>query len=138
MLTVAINGVHESAHATQSQVTSSYEKDGLHSEIARLTSACTPLEQHKDYDGCDTCVNCACHASYRSILAQLQPLIYSALQASDPSSFYQRLSYQVYTPAKTSLNTAPGAVRPDPGITCHLSLSWCVRICFTLHSFKTE
>ncbi len=24
---------------------------------------CSPHEQHNDYDGCDTCSNCACHAS---------------------------------------------------------------------------
>jgi hypothetical protein len=87
MLTVAINGVLESAHAMQSQVTSSDEKDGLHSEIAAPHQCpCTPLEQHKDYDGCDTCVNCACHAPLTIQPFQLSynPSILDNMYASDP------------------------------------------------------
>lgn len=62
MLTVAISGVHESAQATQSNVGAVDDK-GLHSEIAESRQCpCAPLEQHKECDGCDSCVNCACHA----------------------------------------------------------------------------
>jgi len=62
MLTMTINGVHESAHAMQSQMTTASDQ-ASHSEIsAHNQCPCSPLEQHKDYDGCDTCVNCACHA----------------------------------------------------------------------------
>jgi len=62
ILTVTLNGVHESAHAMQSQVSAASDQLS-HSEISTPHQCpCTPLEQHKDYDGCDTCINCACHA----------------------------------------------------------------------------
>jgi len=62
MLSITINGVHESAHAIQVHVTSAGEQ-ASHSEISAChLCPCAPLEQHKDYDGCDTCVNCTCHA----------------------------------------------------------------------------
>lgn len=100
MLTVAINGVHESAHAMQSQVTSSDEKDGLHSEIAAPHHCpCVPLEQHKDYDGCDSCVNCACHAP---LIVQPLKLVYNpiivALSTYDPLNFLPEVYLSKFIP----------------------------------------
>ena len=60
MLTITINGAHESAHAMQNPVhtgSSALEAQDLDD------TPCTPFEHHQDYDGCDSCVNCACHAS---------------------------------------------------------------------------
>lgn len=80
MLTVTINGVHESAHAAQSHVKSASGR-APHPEISESHQCpCVPLEQHKDLDCCDTCVNCACHApltiqqfqlSYNPIILEL-------------------------------------------------------------------
>ena len=63
MLTVTINGMHESAHAIQSDVAAANDQTSLSKISATHQCPCSPLEQHKDYDGCDTCINCACHAT---------------------------------------------------------------------------
>jgi hypothetical protein len=63
MLTATINVVHESAHAMQSHVTAAHEHASPSERSASHQSPCSPLEQHNDFDGCDTCINCACHAS---------------------------------------------------------------------------
>lgn len=61
MLTVTINGVHESAHAMQCHVNAANDQSLL--EISSTHQCpCSPLEQLKDYDGCDNCDNCVCHA----------------------------------------------------------------------------
>lgn len=62
MLVVAVNGVHESAYAMQGSVSASSYQASLSKISAPHQCPCAPLEQHKDYDGCDTCINCACHA----------------------------------------------------------------------------
>jgi hypothetical protein len=101
MLTVAFSGVHESAHAMQSQVTSSDEKDGLHSEIAATHQCpCTPLEQHKDFDGCDTCVNCLCHAPLivQSFQLSYNPSSIPVLQASDPFKYLPEVYLSKFIP----------------------------------------
>ncbi len=79
MLGVTINGAHESAHAMQSPVKSA---SSALDAPAPDDTPCTPFEHHQDYDGCDSCVNCACHASltiqplqlsYNPIVSELQP-----------------------------------------------------------------
>jgi len=82
MLTVTLNGAHESAHAMQSQVTvasSAVDAPTPHD------TPCTPFEHHQDYDGCDSCVNCACHASLTVLPFQLSynPIIVD-LSTFDP------------------------------------------------------
>ena len=62
MLIVAVNGVHESAHAMQDHVKASSDQASLSQISAPHQCPCTPPADHKDYDGCDTCINCACHA----------------------------------------------------------------------------
>jgi len=66
LLSATINGVHESAHAMQSPVNTA--SSALEAAPPHDTP-CTPFEHHQDYDGCDSCVNCACHASFT-----IQPL----------------------------------------------------------------
>jgi hypothetical protein len=60
MLTITMNGAHESAHAMQSHVNTA---SSVLEAPATQDTPCTPFEHHQDYDGCDSCVNCACHAS---------------------------------------------------------------------------
>jgi hypothetical protein len=62
MLSVALHGAHESAHAMQSHV-KTCDQVSLPDISISHQCPCAPDEQHKDYDGCDTCVNCSCHAS---------------------------------------------------------------------------
>lgn len=82
MLTVTINGVHESAHALQGPVISASPAEGV---VAPDHTPCTPFEHHQDYDGCDSCVNCACHASLTVAPFQLtyNPIM-SDLSTFDP------------------------------------------------------
>jgi hypothetical protein len=62
LLIVTINDVHESAHATENHLIAA-DAQSVHSDIsAPHQCPCTPLESQKDYDGCETCVNCVCHA----------------------------------------------------------------------------
>jgi hypothetical protein len=58
-------------------------------------SPVSPSGEHRDYDGCDTCINCACHAPLSSQPLRLcyNPLV-SALALSDP---YNSLP-EVYLP----------------------------------------
>jgi len=62
MLIVAVHGVHESAHAMQGHVKVSSDQAAFAKISAPHQCPCVPFEQHKDYDGCDTCTNCVCHA----------------------------------------------------------------------------
>ncbi len=63
MLTVMVNGAHECAHAMQTDVTAARGLASNPEISAAHECPCAPLEQHNDYDGCDKCVNCVCHAS---------------------------------------------------------------------------
>lgn len=90
MTIVAVHGVHESAHAMQYSVSSSNDSAITHAELsAPHQCPCTPPVQHNDYDGCDTCVNCACHAplSVQQLVINYDPIVVS-LHFSDP---YQHL-----------------------------------------------
>lgn len=62
LLIVTICGIYKSADAMQSYIFPP-QNQASHAEIAAPHNCpCTPQEQHSDYDGCDTCINCACHA----------------------------------------------------------------------------
>jgi hypothetical protein len=63
MLTMAIHVMHESAHAMQSHVTVASGYKSPSKIPTSHQSPCSPLEQNEDYDCCDICINCACHAS---------------------------------------------------------------------------
>ena len=84
ILTVTINGIYESARAMQSHV--KMVNDQLLSRISSTHQCpCTPLEQRKDYDGCDTCTNCTCHAplTIQSLQLRYNPVV-SDLNTPDP------------------------------------------------------
>jgi len=86
MFTVTIDGVLESAHAMQSHVIAAGDQASPSEISASHQCPCSPLEQHKDYDGCDTGVNCACHAplTMQPIQLSYNPSILDNLYASDP------------------------------------------------------
>ena len=92
MLTVTLNGAHESAHAMQSPVNTA--SSAVETPVPHDTP-CTPFEHHQDNDGCDSCVNCACHASLTIQPIQLgyNPVI-SNLQIFEPFRFLP----EVYLP----------------------------------------
>ncbi len=90
MLIVAVHGVHESAHAMQGSVTASNDSAITKAEYsAPQHCPCAPPVQHKDYDGCDTCINCSCHAplAVQQLVINYNPIILNA-GFSDP---YQHL-----------------------------------------------
>jgi len=85
MLTVTLHCVHENAHAMQSHLAAAGDR-ATHSEISAAHQCpCCPLEQHTDYDGCDACINCACHAPLTAHSFQLiyNPIIIG-LTSYDP------------------------------------------------------
>jgi len=96
MLAVTINGAHESAHAMQSpaiSVGSALETPATHD------TPCTPFEHNQDYDGCDSCVNCACHASMPVLSFKLgyNPVI-SDLSTSDPFKYLPEVYLSKFVP----------------------------------------
>jgi hypothetical protein len=85
MLTVTINGVHENAHAKQSHVISASDQaSSLENSVSHHCPG-SPLEEHKDLDCCDTCMNCACHAPLTIQQFQLyyKPIVLDMI-TSDP------------------------------------------------------
>ncbi|MBK5274924.1 MAG: hypothetical protein JJE30_07720 [Desulfuromonadales bacterium] len=100
MLTVTINGVHESAHAMQYNMAATADQD-LHSELSVPHQCpCTPLEQHKDYDGCDNCINCTCHAplTVQQFELSYNPSSILALQISNPFKFLPEVYLSKFIP----------------------------------------
>ncbi len=98
ILTVMINGVYESAEAMQNCVATGYQE---HSDIsASHQCPCAPREQQKDYDGCDTCANCACHAPLIVLPFKLHynPSSILALQPSDPFTFLPEVYLSKFIP----------------------------------------
>ncbi len=99
MLIVAVNGVHESAHAMQDNVKASSDQTSLSQISAPHQCPCTPPADHKDYDGCDTCVNCACHAplSVQPLVLNYNPSILS-LRFSDPYQYLPEVFLSKFIP----------------------------------------
>jgi hypothetical protein len=98
ILTVTINGMHESAHAIQSHVKMANDQSFSESSSPHQCP-CSPLEQHKDYDGCDTCINCACHAPLpvQHIKLSYNPSILD-LQTFDPFKFLPEVYLSKFIP----------------------------------------
>lgn len=100
MLIVAVHGVHESAHAMQYSVSSSNDSAITHAELsAPHQCPCTTPVQHKDYDGCDTCVNCSCHAplSVQQLVFNYDPSI-TELQTFDPALYFPEVFLSKFIP----------------------------------------
>ncbi len=83
--TVAVNGLYGSACSMQSHVTDVSDQEVPLEISTPLQQPCSPFGQCKDYDGCDTCINCACHAplSCQQFQLSYNPIV-SDLAISDP------------------------------------------------------
>jgi hypothetical protein len=99
MLTVTINGVHESAHAMQSHFDTASDQASLLNISDSHQHPFAPLEQHQDYDGCDTCFNCSCHASpiVQPFRLNYNPIIIS-LASSDPFRYLPEVFLSKFIP----------------------------------------
>jgi len=99
MLTMMVTAVHESVHAMMCQVKIVSEQ-AKHSEItASHLSPCSPLEQHKDFDGCDTCAYCTCHAplSSQPVHISYNPVVLT-LHTSEPFRFLPTVFLSKFIP----------------------------------------
>ncbi|PKN16446.1 MAG: hypothetical protein CVU66_00920 [Deltaproteobacteria bacterium HGW-Deltaproteobacteria-23] len=96
MLAVTIQGAHESAHALQ---TPAHAASSAEEAPASHDTPCTPFEHHQDYDGCDSCVNCPCHASFTIQPLQLSynPVI-SDLHTFDPFKYLPEVYLSKFVP----------------------------------------
>ena len=97
MLVVTTHLVHEEAHALQGTILSS-----VHSSIDDCTSHQPPSpsgQQHADFDGCDTCINCACHAplAVQQLVVHYNPIILS-LGFSDPYQYLPEVYLSKFIP----------------------------------------
>lgn len=100
MFIVTVHGVHESAHAMQGHVMASSDSAISHGEFsAPHKCPCTPPAEHKDYDGCDTCINCACHAplAVQQLVVHYNPIILS-LGFSDPYQYLPEVYLSKFIP----------------------------------------
>ena len=62
LLTAIINGVCGNAHAMESHASAPCTPAQYSDVTSPHECPCSPDEQHSDDDGCNRCVNCACHA----------------------------------------------------------------------------
>jgi hypothetical protein len=94
LLSVTIGGVHGTAHA-QTQAAGADVHESAADGATTHHCPCSPLEQHTDDDGCDCCVNCACHAplTIRPFQLSYSPLV----QDLDPAEPFSHLP-EVYLP----------------------------------------
>ena len=97
--TVAVNGVYGSACSMQSHVTDVSDQEVPLEISASLQQPCPPFEQCKDYDGCNTCINCACHAplSFQQFQLSYNPSI-SDLTIPDPFKSFPEVYLSKFIP----------------------------------------
>lgn len=99
MLTVMGNGVHVNAHAMHTHATAA-NKCTLPPELSESHQCpSAPHEQHKDYDGCDICCNCSCHAPLTAQPFQLSynPMVLD-LNTSDPFKYLPEVYLSKFIP----------------------------------------
>jgi hypothetical protein len=100
ILLVAVNGVFASSHSMQSCLSAAMD-----SAITRVESSAphvypsAPPEQHDDYDNCDTCIGCPCHASLvaQQLLHNYTPFVLS-LRLSDPYQYIPEVFLSKFIP----------------------------------------
>lgn len=99
MLTMTLSSVHESAHAMQDHVKAADYQLSLSEISAPHQCPCSPVEQHKDYDGCDSCVNCSCHAplTVQHLTPDYNPSSLD-LQTFDPFKFIPEVYLSKFIP----------------------------------------
>jgi hypothetical protein len=99
ILTAMLHCIHESAYAMpsyQAAVSATVVDNNL-SAAHQCPSA--PLEQHGDYDGCDSCANCVCHAplSSQPIHLSYTPAI-MALHTVEPIELFPEVYLTKFIP----------------------------------------
>ena len=100
LLTVLTNDVHESTHSMQGHITAASNK-ASYSEIAVSHHCpCNPLKQHKDFDGCDSFIHCACHAPLiiKTFQVNYNPFILDHLYTPSPSKFLPKVYLSLFVP----------------------------------------
>jgi len=100
MLSMALHGVHECDHTIQGNLSTASDSAITHAKFpAPQQSPCTPPVQHKDSDGCDTCVNCACHAPLivQQLVLSYDPIVVS-LRLSDPYHYLPEVFLSKFIP----------------------------------------
>ena len=98
MLTVTADGVRGNAYAMESHVAAGDEASYTETSASHQCP-CSPVEQHNDYDGCETCVNCACHAplTIQPFKLSYNPSILD-LQTFDPFKFLPEVYLSKFIP----------------------------------------
>ncbi|QEM68863.1 hypothetical protein FO488_12320 [Geobacter sp. FeAm09] len=100
MMIVTVQGVHESAHAMQGSITS---LNGSVMNQADLASSdqnpCGQSSEHQDYDACDACINCECHAPLTAsqLAPHYSPMI-SSLRFSGPYQYLPEVFLSKFIP----------------------------------------
>lgn len=100
ILTATITCVCENAHAAESRLPAAGELTS-HQECATASDPCPscPLDQRHDNNDCDTCADCACHASLTIQQFQLShtPLFFG-LNASEPFKYLPEVYLSKFIP----------------------------------------
>jgi len=99
-LTSAICGVHGSAYASPCHESVVHELTSPADTSASRQSPSEAPEQHDDFDGCDTCVNCACHAPLiaQSIQLSYKPSVRDNVTRSTPFNFLPEVYLSLFVP----------------------------------------
>lgn len=63
ILTAMTHGLCESAHASQGELSVTWDQGSQSQVSASDQCPCCPLEHNDDQHSCDACINCICHAS---------------------------------------------------------------------------
>ena len=100
MVAVTFHGVVDSAHAMQGNAATPKKVTVFHTETcADHPSPSTPSPEHKDLDGCDTCVNCICHAPLpmQQLVLHYSPVVRDLI-FSEPNQFLPEVFLSKFSP----------------------------------------
>lgn len=95
VLTVSVNCLAGNAHAMDCNLSTACNNALCEDIFAVDHCPCSPDEQHKDTGGCDTCINCICHApmTIKPLLISYKPSMLD-IHTSNPFMFFP----EVYLP----------------------------------------
>ena len=99
-LFVTVNGMHESVHAMQCETAATSEQANIQHTVPSDTSPAAPLDSDTDHhDGCDSCVNCACHAplGVMAFMLGYDPVV-AGLSLLEPFSFLPEVHLPKFIP----------------------------------------
>jgi hypothetical protein len=99
MTVTMVHGVHESAHAMQGSILAGDAAVTQGELSAPHECPCPPPVEHQDYDGCDNCINCSCHALLRAhaLVLNYAPVI-ASLHFSAPFQFLPEVFLPKFVP----------------------------------------